>query len=460
MRATVLVDLGFGDAGKGLFTDYFARAGAGLVVRYNGGAQAGHNVVTPDGRHHTFSQLGAGTFVAGVRTFLSRHMVVHPTALLVEARALAEQGVGDALERLRVSESALLVTPYHQAANRLRELARGAARHGSCGVGVGEAVEAALAEPQDRLVAGDLRQPEVCGEKLARAREQVRLALRPILGALPASPALERERAALDDDGVGPAWLERARALAATGVLAPDEALADELARVEACVFEGAQGVLLDATRGFLPHVSWSRCTLDDALELLRDFAPQAQVERLGLLRTHAVRHGAGPLPTESGTLAGLVQEHNADNPWQGPVRYGHFDGVLARYAVEVVGRLDALALTHCDLLSRLPEWTWCRAYRLSPAPSARRQRELSAAVAELLKPNPRGPDGLVLAAEPAPSLGRQRRLGELLSVLQPVLETCPPVEAEVTARLAAHLGRPVAYRSRGPTAEHVQRSA
>src|SRR5215210_2605913 len=126
MRAFVIVDLGFGDAGKGLLTDCLVRrTGAKVVVRYNGGAQAGHNVVTPDGRHHTFSQFGSGSFVPGVRTFLSRDVVVHPTALLREEASLRTAGVTDALERLRISADAVVVTPYHQALNRLRETARG-----------------------------------------------------------------------------------------------------------------------------------------------------------------------------------------------------------------------------------------------------------------------------------------------------------------------------------------------
>src|ERR1700734_1777495 len=120
-RAAMVVDLGFGDAGKGLVTDFLVRSlGAGLVVRWNGGAQAGHNVVAPDGRHHTFAQIGAGTFVPGVRTHLAERTIVHPTALGVEAARLAEIGVPDALDRLSVSERALVITPFHQAANRLR----------------------------------------------------------------------------------------------------------------------------------------------------------------------------------------------------------------------------------------------------------------------------------------------------------------------------------------------------
>src|SRR3954471_16685245 len=126
MRAIVIVDLGFGDAGKGLLTDYLVRrTGARMVVRYNGGAQAGHNVVAPDGRHHTFAQFGSGTFVPGVRTFLSRDVVVHPSALPREELALRSAGVTDGFERLSISADALVITPYHQALGRMRELARG-----------------------------------------------------------------------------------------------------------------------------------------------------------------------------------------------------------------------------------------------------------------------------------------------------------------------------------------------
>src|SRR3954468_4538538 len=129
----VLVGLGFGDCGKGLFTDALCRRWpVHTVVRFNGGAQAGHNVVLPDGRHHTFSQFGAGTFVPGVRTLLAAPVVVHPTALLVEDAVLRGAGVHDALARLTIAATCRLTTPYHQAAGRLRERLRGTQAHGSC----------------------------------------------------------------------------------------------------------------------------------------------------------------------------------------------------------------------------------------------------------------------------------------------------------------------------------------
>src|SRR5215210_8082512 len=124
-RAIVLVGLGYGDEGKGAWTDFLARTEpVHTVVRFNGGAQAGHNVVAPDGRHHTFAQFGSGTLVRGVNTHLSRFMLVNPLGLLREDAELRALGVTDALARLSIDREALVTTPFQVAANRLRELAR------------------------------------------------------------------------------------------------------------------------------------------------------------------------------------------------------------------------------------------------------------------------------------------------------------------------------------------------
>ncbi|WP_280342182.1 adenylosuccinate synthetase, partial [Nocardia neocaledoniensis] len=157
----VVVDLGFGDAGKGATVDWLcapeADLGVAAVVRFNGGAQAAHNVVA-DGRHHTFAQFGAGTF-HGVPTLLSRHMLVEPMALAAESERLAALGVRDPLGLLAIDGRALLTTPIHIAANRAREDARGSSRHGSCGRGIGETAWYAL-EHEAPTVA-DCRTPAV-----------------------------------------------------------------------------------------------------------------------------------------------------------------------------------------------------------------------------------------------------------------------------------------------------------
>jgi adenylosuccinate synthase len=445
-RAYVVVDLGFGDAGKGLLTDYLVRAtGAHTVVRSNGGAQAGHNVVAPDGRHHTFAQFGAGSFVPGVRTLLTRDVVVHPTALLVEAGRLAALGVGRPLERLAVSGEALVVTPYHQAACRLRELARGAGRHGSCGVGVGEATADAVAD-----AAGALRVGALCGDRaaLVRALERVRARKRAeldgALRALAGRPEAEAERRVLEGADVAGAWAEAAAAFAARVEVVDERAVAARLAAPGALVFEGAQGALLDEGRGFFPHVTRGTCTFANPLALLRQHGYAGEITRLGVLRSYATRHGAGPLPTEAAALAPFVPEpHNGDGPWQGAFRVGWPDLVLARYALEVCGGADALAITHLDALGRAPTWRVCAAYRAPPRPFFEA-----------------GPDGLIVRLRPPPPddlAGRAaftRALGEVVPAYE-ALGGAPDAEAYARA-VGARLGVAVRFGSWGPSAADV----
>src|SRR5262245_61258810 len=124
-RAIITVGLGFGDEGKGAMVDYLCRRQKGdLVIRYCGGSQAGHNVELPDGRRHTFSQFGAGTF-AGAPTYLALPMIVNPMALVREAAHLEELGITDPYRTLTIHPGCLVSTWFHQAANQLRELARG-----------------------------------------------------------------------------------------------------------------------------------------------------------------------------------------------------------------------------------------------------------------------------------------------------------------------------------------------
>ena len=430
-RVSIVVDLGFGDAGKGLLTDFLVRRdGAGLVVRYNGGAQAGHNVVTPEGRHHTFAQFGAGTFVPGVRTFLAHPFVLHPTALLVEGEVLRAQGVEDVFERLRLSERARVITPFHQAMNRLRELARGDARHGSCGVGVGETVQDALDFPEDTVFAGDLKDIPRLTRTLRRIRERKHEELRAL--SLPDTEPVQRERALFEFEGVIEAWLERAARVVTLGLVAPDTTLGAWMRETPATVFEGAQGVLLDEWHGFHPFTTWSRCTAGNALELIADSGVDAEVRRVGVLRSHGVRHGAGPLPTETRELRPLVSEHNAPNDWQGRVRYGWFDAVLARYALDVMGGVDELALTHVDLLARLRTWKAAASYQ--------------------------GGSLTRLPLSAAPSLEHQERLTRALLEATPTFEEREPHEAHVLGHIEQLLGRAVNWVSRGPRANDVSR--
>ncbi|MEV6159643.1 adenylosuccinate synthetase [Nonomuraea sp. NPDC052129] len=322
----IVVDLGYGDAGKGTVVDWLcATRPVHAVVRFNGGAQAAHNVVLPDGRHHTFAQFGSGT-LRGVPTHLSRFVVVDPLALSAEAAHLERLGVPDPFGLITVHRDCLLATPYHVEAGRRRELARGAERHGSCGMGVGEAMAYSLSHGALAPRAGD--SPATLTRKLGLLRETLGVDGPPVADCVAAYRAF------------------------ASRVLLVDST--DELLRRGPVVFEGAQGVLLDENHGFDPYTTWSTTTFANALELLGG----AGAIRLGVLRTYTPRHGPGPLVTEDPTLE-LPEPHNGTGPWQGPFRVGHFDAVAHRYAVEVAGGVDGLALTHLDApVSRL-----CHAY-------------------------------------------------------------------------------------------------
>jgi adenylosuccinate synthase len=447
VRAFIVVDLGFGDAGKGLLTDFLVRRSrAGVVVRYNGGAQAGHNVVTPDGRQHTFSQFGSGTFLPGVKTFLSRHVVIHPGALLVEGDILTGKGLPDAFARLRVSEQALVITPFHQAANRLREVARASSRHGSCGVGVGEAVEDGLLHPADRILAGDLLDTATLRQKLRLIRERERERLEDLCKDSPPHPAFAREWEFFERPDVSEAWIASIARIGELGLVAPDSLLARWLGETEAAVFEGAQGVLLDAEAGFHPYTTWSDCTTANALEIIRAMAPDAQACRIGVMRAYAIRHGPGPFPTETYELAPLISEHNRRNDWQGAVRYGWFDTLLARYALDVNGGVDRLAVTHMDVLSRLEAWKYCPGYAAWQTPQG---VPLEAHFQDGLLTGFRLPPGL--------SLAQRERITRALGAVTPVLETCPPDQSLVLQEISSLLGQPVDLFSCGPSAQDVQ---
>ncbi len=363
-RLISLIGLGFGDCGKGLYTDYLTRElGAHTVVRFNGGAQAGHNVCLSDGRHHTFSQFGAGTLVPGVRTLLAYPVVVHPTALLVENEWLKRIGVHDALDRLRIDSRCRVTTPFHQAAGRLREISRGADAHGTCGVGVGETVGHGLQCPELIVRFGDLAKPALMVDKLEAIRNDLLQSLNLDNMAVHTNERTRSELAILRDEHVAERWVAQLSPLTfASCEIARDE-VAWQLSGSGTAIFEGAQGLLLDETYGFHPHTTWSSVGPNAAEAVAKDAGFDGHMFHLGVLRTYLTRHGAGPFPTHDTTLNGLAEPHNSGEGWQGAFRRGHPDSVLLRYALGVAGQIDGLVTTHHDVFDRGHTLKWCESY-------------------------------------------------------------------------------------------------
>jgi len=431
MSATIIVDLGFGDAGKGSLVDFLCdrrRTSKSVVVRFNGGAQAAHHVVTPTGTHHEFAQFGSGALV-GASTHLSRFMVVDPLALWNEAQHLKQLGLSVPFSRLTVDSDALVVTPFHIMANRGRELqreCRGECRHGSVGVGIGETVYDSLYCPEISVRVADLANISTLRYKLSEIRD---LKVSQFVGCInsfgssrtPTAVAERMYEVARDWTMVGGGYLK-------------------DLAMDSDLIFEGAQGVLLDEWYGFHPHTTWSTCTFENADILLKEIGYQGSVTRIGALRAYGVRHGLGPFPTEDEGMkgsnpSGFHEIHNSSNhQWQGKFRVGWFDEVLAKYALDVCGGVDFLAITNVDRFGAdFGSRFVCNSYK----------RDGGQPIYELRK-NPIKGD-----------LSYQVDLTNILGEVVPSYKRFPDRTEDYLRELQNDLGYNVGIVSSGPTREH-----
>jgi|AGTN01.2.fsa_nt_gi Adenylosuccinate synthase len=344
--AHVVVGLAYGDEGKGSWVDYLVRRhGARYVVRFNGGAQAAHHVVAPDGRMHCFRQFGSGMFVPEVKTVLSRYMLADPEYILKEAEELKGKGVKEPLSRMLVSARTPVITPFSRLLNQMQEVARGYNRHGSCGYGIG-ITQADLETPgQLTLRMEDLDSPGL-EEKLYHLWFIRTDDARRYLGE--ATAGLFRTLSDIDINHYARLFREfRAR------VQVVDDGDILDIIAANDTVFEGAQGLMLDQRYGTFPHCTRSNCTFENANVLLAQAGFPGRVRRVGVLRAYGTRHGDGPFPSEDSRLA-VSPCHNGSNLWQGQFRVGWFDAVAARYALAVTSGVDCLAVTNVDRLAGL----------------------------------------------------------------------------------------------------------
>lgn len=349
-KAIVITGLFYGDEGKGSITAYLAEMlpDVRVVVRHSGGAQAAHNVVTGDGKHHTFSQFGSGMFTPGVRTHLAYRMMVDPYRIYPEAEHLVSLGIPDVWERLTVDRDCLVTTPMHTQANLLREQERGENIHGSCGLGIGETRWAHNHLGDNAIRIGDLERPAAY---LKWKFHQLY--------------ALYRDQCGWDLHLPSDADLAVYAEFAERVQLVERDALAG-IVGDGTVIFEGAQGVLLDEQHGFQPHTTWSVTTSANARELIQfslDQDPDDAVY-IGVTRTYATRHGAGPFPVEEHNML-IAEAHNNGLGQQGEFRTGPFDAAIAEY-VRHIDQPTHLAVTHCDRLDgyrHWGEWPFCIGY-------------------------------------------------------------------------------------------------
>lgn len=312
----IILGLAFGDEGKGVTTDHLCRqAERPLVVRFSGGHQAGHTVVTPEGQRHVFSNFGAGT-LAGAPTFWSRFCTFHPVGYANEREALLELGVAPTLF---VDGLAAVTTPYDLLYNRHLEASQ---KHGSCGLGFGATV--ARHEGPHKLHVMDLLDDYVLNQKLA----SVATYYMDKLGVNYEEEVLAKQLKSFHD---AVAYC-RSNLLCTSG----PAFFSSVTESYDAIVFEGSQGLLLDQDFGYFPHVTRAHVSSRNALALIREYAlPTPEI--FYITRTYQTRHGNGPLTNADQTGPELhltPYETNVFNPWQGKQRRSILDLNQLRYAL------------------------------------------------------------------------------------------------------------------------------
>lgn len=315
----IVLGMGFGDEGKGLTTDYLCLQNPNsLVVRFNGGQQAGHTVVTEKGKRHVFSNYGSGT-LQGNPSYMSQFCTIYPAGIAHEYTTLVALGFRP---ELYIDALAMVTTPYDIAWNRALELIN---RHGSCGLGFGSTIE--RNESPNRLYAQDLLYPMVLQEKLktiyryylqkckADGRQNLLIAFQEAVQEISEEEFLY--------------FVERTVKIAK---ILPEH---EVFSRFNSFVFEGAQGILLDMDYGFFPHVTRSNTTSKNALELIKRNG-LAEPSIYYITRAYQTRHGNGPMTNEKLLLKlqGTENETNQSNPWQGHFRRSVLDLELLNFAL------------------------------------------------------------------------------------------------------------------------------
>ena len=345
-RTVVIVGAQWGDEGKGKLVDVLAER-ADWVVRYQGGANAGHTVHIGD-KSFVLHQIPSGILHPGVRCAIGNGVVLDPDTLFTEIDELIEDGV-DVQGRLYVSDRAHLVLPYHKLVDSLSSASR---EIGTTGRGIGPAYEDKIARRGVRVL--DLRHPE-------RLRSLVHKGVAHANAILASFGVVERA----DVDST----LELLGRLASRILpITEDVGLVVHRAIASGAnvLLEGAQGSLLDVDHGTYPFVTSSSTTAGGAA-IGVGIAPSAIKAALGIVKAYTTRVGNGPLPTELGDEDGermrkLGNEFGATTGR--PRRCGWFDAVVVRYAARVNG-LTGLAVTKLDVLDTYEKIGLCTGYKV-----------------------------------------------------------------------------------------------
>ena len=348
MTVVVIVGTQWGDEGKGKITDLLARD-VDMVVRYQGGNNAGHTVVIKD---ETFKLhlIPSGIFYANVMCVVGNGVVVDPAVLIQEIETLKSRG--HPVDNLRISSQAHVIFPYHRYLDQAQEKKREAGRIGTTARGIGPCYVDKFNRRGIRI--SDLYNEKVFRERLAWNVEEKMFLLNRFYG-------MKKE---MDVDAIMNEYLGYAHGIKKYVVDESTTLVNDAISRKKNILLEGAQGTMLDVDQGTYPYVTSSNPVAGGAC-VGAGIGPQLIDNVIGVVKAYITRVGSGPFPTEiPGKLGDKLRERGGEyGATTGrPRRCGWFDGVVMRHAAKING-LTSLAVTKLDVLDELETINICVAY-------------------------------------------------------------------------------------------------
>ncbi len=348
MANVIVIGAQWGDEGKGKITDLLSRS-ADVVVRYQGGVNAGHTIVVK-GQTFKLHLIPSGILYSNTDCIIGCGTVIDPQVLIAELDQLEALGVST--RHLLISETAHITMPYHRLIDSASEERRGSHKIGTTGRGIGPTYADKSERTGIRVL--DLMDPEGLREQLEWTINYKNVILEKLYNLPPLDPQQ------VIDEYLG--YAERLR----PHVVDTSLKIYDAVQRRRNILFEGAQGTLLDLDHGTYPYVTSSNPVAGGAC-VGTGLGPTMIDRVIGVAKAYTTRVGEGPFPTEiHGELGELLCSLGAEfgTTTGRKRRCGWFDAVIGRYAVRING-MDCLAITKLDVLDELEEIKVCVAYEI-----------------------------------------------------------------------------------------------
>ncbi|MDP5338799.1 MAG: adenylosuccinate synthase [Nodularia sp. (in: cyanobacteria)] len=348
MANVIVIGAQWGDEGKGKITDLLSRS-ADVVVRYQGGVNAGHTIVV-EGQTFKLHLIPSGILYPNTECIIGCGTVIDPQVLIAELDQLEELNISTA--KLLISETAHVTMPYHRLIDQASEERRGSYKIGTTGRGIGPTYADKSERTGIRIL--DLIDPEALREKLEWTINYKNVILEKLYNLPPLNPQEVIEQYL--------GYAERLRPY----VVDTSLKIYDSILKRRNILFEGAQGTLLDLDHGTYPYVTSSNPVAGGAC-VGTGLGPTMIDRVIGVSKAYTTRVGEGPFPTElHGEVGELLCDRGAEfgTTTGRKRRCGWFDAVIGRYAVRING-MDCMAITKLDVLDELAEIQVCVAYEI-----------------------------------------------------------------------------------------------